>query len=148
MRSRRREDTQAISAAIAANGASGKELASAESTTVQSGISTMTPITGLSITFTVGSRPVWVEGVTGYTYSGAGAVGGAIFITDGANAVKRQGGYSTDAANFGASPIARERISTPGTYTRLLQVSRAAGAATVTNGIDATTVSSLRAIEA
>ena len=130
---------------------SGRELDVAESTTAQSGITTATDLTGLSIDFTVGSRPVVVRLHLPYVLaSAAGTLPGAQ-ITDAAGTATRLGGCTISTANTGPQQITvEERITTPGSYTRKAQMVRIGGTGTCANnypGGAATVVSTLSATE-
>lgn len=118
-------------------GPSGREIAYAESTVAQTGITTATDITGLVVTsFTVSTRPVVVEAFLPGIYGTTIGTGLQVFIADAANAVTAQAGF-TCAVEYDVRPIiARERITTPGTYTRKVRAARNAGTGTVGNGFD------------
>ena len=128
-------------------GPSGRELAVAESTVQQTGITSITDLTGMSITFTVGTRPVWVEvecPVVGLTTVGAAAI---LTISDGANVSKRSAAIYCAVANETKPVTVKERISTPGEYTRKVRLARS-GAGTASNGAgNALYTAHIRAIE-
>lgn len=135
-------------AAFNAQGASGRELASAVSTTNQTGISTVTDLTGLTITFTVGARPVVVEAYLPYLFSATLASKPTVTITDENNVIKRSATLDL-ALNSGEPAYVRERISVAGTYTRKVRLLRTSGSGTLNNNVsgDTTYVSSIRATE-
>lgn len=127
---------------------SGRELAYASSTVQQTGISSATDLTGLSITFTVGSRPVdvelWLPWVQ-CTDSGATAAG---LITTLTNTQTAAGGTTSPAASAIIQIGCTERITAPGTYDRKARLFRASGTGTLTNNSGlATTAALLRVIE-
>lgn len=129
-------------------GPSGRELAFA-STTAQQSVASATHIniTGLEITFTVGDRPVEVEGYTPWVSCTAAATGG-LAIRDGANADKQYAAIPIASSTTIGSGSVRERITTPGEYTRRLAIARSAGSGTLTNLANlATLVATLRAVE-
>jgi hypothetical protein len=143
--------TAFVGAEILANGASGRELASAESTVRQTLISTATALTGLSITFTVGSRPVWVEVDLPWM---AVTLAGTVFAVEICDTTSGSGGWKQLAAytcaRDGQQMVghAVERISAAGTYTRQVRLERTGGTGTIANNFDvAYVVSSIRAIE-
>lgn len=132
---------------ILENGSSGRELDSAESDAVQTGITTVTDLTGLSITFTVGARPVWVTLDLPYVLvTAAGAIAQAQ-ITDAAGTVARAASFRAAIVNHSGGVRVRERIATPGTYTRKARLALIFGTGSCTNNFDATTVATLVATE-
>lgn len=124
---------------------SGKELAYVESATVQTGITTITDITGMTIPdFTVGARPVYIEAETGFTYPVTAIASVVLQIHTAANvlviptATKTVGLNST--TNTGAMVRVKARLTTPGLYSGLkLRIARGVGTGTITNGFDAST---------
>lgn len=119
-----------------------KELAYASGTAAQSGITTVTDITGLTITFTVGQFAVEVELFVPYVLSATAAVNGDVQIADNANAVTAYGLISMYASGAYTAPgRAVERITTPGTYTRKGRIERLSGTGTisVSAGVSTTT---------
>jgi hypothetical protein len=113
-----------------AQGASGRLLTDASSDVYQSAINTVaTDLTGLTITFTVGSRPVecrlFLPWVTGTEVCGAAAQ-----ITDAAGTQKALSGTNFAAAGAPGNILVIEKITTPGTYTRKAQLVRYLGAST------------------
>lgn len=131
-----------------ARGPSGRELDYASSTVSQSGIAgTATDLTGLSITFDVVNRPVYVELELPWVTASAAAGAASAIIADAAGVIKRYGirGFSASEAQ---TIRCIERITTPGTYTRKAQLQRASGTATFANNFDiAQVVSTLCAVE-
>lgn len=126
----------------------GRELAYAESNVAQTGITTTaTDLTNLSITFTVTSRPVHVEVDTPIVFSSTSGTIFVLTITDENNVIKRSAVSMIAAANASITARVRERITTPGTYTRKARIVRSAGAGTVNNNFDANTYSTIIATE-
>lgn len=117
-------------------GSSGRLLEEASSPSYQSGIgATATDLNGLIITFDVTTRPVLVRAYLPWTTSTSNAT--AIFaqITDNAGTQMSAGGGSPSAVGGPATVVIEERITTPGTYTRKVQMLRFGGSGTVANGI-------------
>lgn len=106
----------------------------------QTGIGTAyVDITGLTITFTVGDRPVQVEAYLPWiTPSAAMTVVAA--IRDDANADKEVSGEQVAGAHIVHMRVI-EIITTPGTYTRKVSLARSGGSGTIANnaGFDTTT---------
>lgn len=131
-----------------AQGPSGRELASVQSAVVQAALGAgPTDITGLSITFTVGARPVWVHAYLPYVASNAATSMYNLSVTDAAGTVQ-EGVNTTFAASVFLGVSVWERISTPGTYTRKVRAARVLGTGTITVNFDATTTAFIRAVEA
>lgn len=132
-------------------GASGRELAYAESDIYQTGISTtLVLITGLEVSFTVAARPVYVEAYL--PWSVASAAGASIYasIVDGAGTVAQAALATVSTAGGAKQMFLRERISTPGEYVRRVGLLRFGGSGTLTNNFSGGTPgvkSSLTAIE-
>jgi hypothetical protein len=126
----------------------GRELAYAESTAEQAGIAAATDVTGCSITFQVRARPVYVYGDIDFITSSAAVAGNAI-IADAANTVKANRFFQvTSAQNFGLPGRAVERITTPGTYTRKLRITKySGGTVSVQVGSPTTSRSHIIAVE-
>src|ERR1044071_10423548 len=121
-----------VTALIAELGPSGKELAYAEVSTEQSGIGgTLTDITGLTITFTVGTRPVHVESYSPVVYASAAPTNILLCICDGAGTVKKQTGFYFNNTLDSRFVIVRERITAAGTYTRKLRAYRNVGSGNI-----------------
>lgn len=82
-----------------------------------------TAVTGCTIDFTVGSRPVWVVAYGGYLSNSVNAANTQIFITDAANAIIRRGivAQATGLNSQIGSAYTQERITTPGVYNRKLR---------------------------
>lgn len=129
-------------------GPSGRELAFASSTVSQTAIAgTAVDLTGLSVTFTVADRPVYVELDLPWVTASAATGTASAVIADGVGAVVRYGSRSFAASQVHSMRVV-ERISTPGEYTRKAQLQRAAGTATFNNNLNlATIVSTLSVIE-
>lgn len=119
---------------------SGKQLAYVESTLQQTGIGTaLTDITNLTVTFTVGARPVDVEAVLPYVQISA-AMTVIATIRDENNVDKAHtAAGGTAASQFVGGLRVIEQISTPGTYTRKLSVQRFGGSGTITVGVGGAT---------
>lgn len=122
---------------------SGRELAYAETSVQQTSITAIVDITGLSITFTVGSRPVEVELILPWIL-GAADTWAAGTIADNADTGLRVAGTSVRTSTPGNLYVS-ERITTPGVYTRKGRLQSIAGVSN--NSGLSTTVSVLRAIE-
>lgn len=110
------------------------ELARAElaSTTLStaSANNSFVDITGCSITFTVGSRPVDVIGVIPLATNSVDGQSVSLYISDNANAAKAAASV-TVSGNAGAGILrAEERIVTPGTYTRKIRLRNQASGST------------------
>ena len=120
----------------------------AETTVAQSGITgTAVDLTGLSITFTVTTRPVLVEVHLPWLTTSAATTNAWVSITDEANAVKSTASASLAVASAIASITVQERITAPGTYTRKVRLQKS-GTGNVGNGFNAATVvSRIRATE-
>lgn len=131
-------------------GGSGREIAVAESTTYQTGMTgAPTDITGLSITFTVIDRPVYVEAELPWVQCSAAAGAVVIVLADAANVDKRWSPKLNVASELFALRVA-ERISTPGTYTRKVRIWRTSGTVTFSNNANpgsSIVTSYIRAIE-
>lgn len=108
----------------------------AESSTQQTGITTGTALTGLTVSFTVGTIPWMVELVLPYVYTTTSGDLPVAAIADGSGTFQRQTtGVKTDAATFFHGPlIVREYISTPGSYTRKGYALRLLGSGAVVVG--------------
>lgn len=127
----------------------GRELAYAESSVVQSGLTTVeTDITNLSITFTVTNRPVYVEVFLPYLLAVTNSVTASVKLTDEANVLKRLVPVTLGGASYFGEAFLRARIATPGTYTRKARIVRVLGTGSITVNADATTVASIRAVAA
>lgn len=135
---------------LLANGSSGRELDSAESSSQHLLITAPTDITNLNVQFTVGARPVWVDGFVP-----------SIFIVTAATNVDLQLANTADNSiitqtplfapvNTGAGMRVRKRFSTPGDYDVKIRVARLAGTGTISVNAanDPENISSLSAIEA
>lgn len=121
-------------------------------TTAQTGITTVTDVSQLTISFTVASYPVEVEAFLPWVVaSAAGQANGDMQITDNANTIKAYGLVSMYAASaFSAPGRAVERIVTPGSYVRKVRIERVTGTGTIgvaAAGSEATTDGYIRAIE-
>lgn len=129
----------------------GRQLAVATSTAYQGTLTTSTALTSLSVTFTVGARPVMVRGLAPYvgaTNAGATAL---LTIADGSGVAQRSAAATISTAAGLATLAVEELITTPGTYTRRLELAKLAGSGSVSNNVSpsgaATVVSSLEAVE-
>lgn len=127
---------------LGGNSRASEVLDEAESTVTQSSITTVVDLTGLSVTFTVTDRPVYVWGwlarVAVDNFTGMAATAR---ITDEANVTKAFGLLDFARANgIGSILVGFEKITTPGTYTRKLRLERTAGAGTITNNLNAATI--------
>jgi hypothetical protein len=108
-----------------------KVLAYAQITANQNGIGTSaTDVTGLSITFTAGQRPVWVEASIALVKLNTAAGDPGVFITDSANnAVKSWNRTMTAGASGEVILRRRLAILTPGTsYTFKVRAQAPTGA--------------------
>jgi hypothetical protein len=132
-------------------GASGRLLTEATSSSYQSGITnTATDLNGLLITFTVASRPVLCRAFLPFV--SVSVAGAAVFgqITDNAGTQIAVSAVTPGAAGGPAVLVIEERITTPGTYTRKVQILRYLASGTVSNNFStgsSTVVSRLSAIE-
>jgi hypothetical protein len=111
----------------------GIELGYAQITATQASISTLTDITGLTIAFTVGTRPVMVEVFiplyTQVTSSGTPL----FFITDSSNnEIARGGGFTVAAgANAGGVMMSTKLPAGTGSYTAKARAQTTAGTLTI-----------------
>lgn len=125
----------------------GAELAYAESTTgTNPTFTTTADLTGVTVTFTVTSRPVYVEACLPYSQIGAGGTAINMIIADAANTIIRTTGETVVASATLNDVRLEERINTPGTYTRKIRVSGTGGTVTVFNS--ATTPPYIKAVAA
>lgn len=90
-------------------------------------------LSGVTVTFTVGSRPVYVHGFAPLVTNDTVSKPVLFKITDEANTEKSRNLAFSEVAAHGFSMNVWERIATPGTYTRKVRVSNngAGGTATV-----------------
>lgn len=105
---------------------------------------TATDLVGLSITFTVGRRPVVVVACVPYAITTA-ATTALIVIADGAGTAKRYAANQVTASNY-ISLRVEEHITTPGAYTRKVQMFRSGGSGTISFGGLAETESYIKAV--
>lgn len=125
----------------------GTELAYAETTSNQTGISTQADLTGLTIAFTAGARPVMVE-LFIPSYGQVTSTGlPTFFITDSSNVqIAQGGGYTVAAAGFGGGLIVKARLAAnSGAYSLKARASTSAG--TLSVQASATLRAYLRAVE-
>lgn len=118
-------DDYVTQAEFYAQGPSGRELAyagSSQSVTISDG--TEVDLAGLSITFTVGSRPVYVEARLPWVSQSVAGNSCSIIITDAANNHTAVSSVTAPTVGGIGSPECSERIDTPGTYTRKVRVQR------------------------
>lgn len=120
-------------------------LASATCTTSQTGISTATDITGLSITFTVGSRPVIVRATLPAYQPSDTTTGVNWVLTDASNTVTSSSLGSSTAATYSSVSV-EERFTTPGTYTRKVRAARQ-GTGTISTVVGTTLPAVVEALE-
>lgn len=131
-----------------AQGPSGRELAVAESTVAQQNITAVTDLTGLSISFTVASRPVYVEVLLPWVNISSAAATGSASIADASNNPIRYTAFGESIQGYTFGVQIWERISTPGSYTRKVRIQRTGSTGVIANNFDlATIVSTIRAIE-
>jgi hypothetical protein len=128
-----------------------RELARAVTATAQTGISTVTDLNNLSITFTVDKYAVEVELWLPWTYSSTGLVNGVGTIYDTPGAVNKAQSLFNHPAGGAYAPVRTiERITTPGTYTRKGRIERASGTGTINvslAGAESTTGGYIKATE-
>lgn len=130
-----------------------RELARSQMTTAQSGITTVTDLQNCSIGFTVVSYPVDVIlGAPWVAASAAGQANAHIEIYDTTNsAIKQYALASMYAASaYSTTPIAVERITTPGPYVRKGRIVRDTGTGTLSVGVgtaEAATGAWIKAVE-
>lgn len=94
------------------NPAKGIELGYAEITAAVTGISTIADVTGLTITFTVGVRPVMVEAVFPLVGQVTSTGQPTLFITDGSNVdLSRVQFPSMTAATFDGGRVIKRRLA-------------------------------------
>lgn len=132
-------------------GSSGRELAyAAGSATAQTGISTITDVTGLTVTFTVrAAHPAYVFAELPDVSVATAASTGRMSITDEANDPKARTRAGFDLTNTAREMHAMERITAAGTYTRKVRLERTAGSGTlsVNSGSDADAIGHLYVVE-
>jgi hypothetical protein len=129
-------------------GSSGRELAYAETSIAQGGITSIVDVLGLSIDFVVDERPVMVEIYSPVVYADAANTNVLVAICDEAGTIKQQSGFFFSNVLDSNEVIVKERIETPGNYTRKVRVYRSAGAGVVVHGItDPIITSHIRAVE-
>lgn len=120
--------------------ATARALAFAQITANQTGFSTAADVTGLSITVTAGSKPIWVEAqiVTVVQQASSGAP--VIFITNDSNQEVTRWTTPSMAAGVASAPVVLRRrltILTPGTsYTFKVRASTSAGTVDVRANTD------------
>lgn len=132
--------------------ASGAELAYAENLGVIStiGNTPITDITGVTITFPVGSTPVFVEAVCEWVSVQTAGVTAVILIRDDNSNQKAQSLQTMPTVGKTFPLRTVERITTPGTYTRKLSVYTTAavsGNCTVGFGVTPAPKAYIRAIQ-
>lgn len=114
-----------------------RALAYAEITSDVASISTAADVPGLSVTFTAGARPIWIE-VWAAQWIQATAQGDGAFILTDTVPTEYARTSATVATNAHMGPIAiKKRLSalTPGTsYTFKLRASASAGSLTIKAG--------------
>lgn len=127
----------------------GRELARLESTTTQTGITTVTTLTDFaSLPFTVVDYPVVVELFVPWIASATAGLAGSLGIADATPTTLRVSGFTTAATTDRVEAIVRERITTPGSYTRVGRIQRNSGSGTITVlAGTSTTVAEFRAYE-
>lgn len=125
-----------------------KELAFASSIIQQATITTVTDLTGLSISFNVVQFPVEVLLWVPYMAANTASLSGAVDITDAANTVMAYGLWGLFASGAFGNAYAIERITTPGAYSRKGRIERIGGSGSVTvNGNLANSISYIMARE-
>lgn len=132
-------------------GESGRELAYvAGSATAQTGISTITDVTSLSVTFTVrANHPAYVHAELPDVSVASAASTARMSITDEANDPKARSRAGFDLTNTAREMHAMERITAAGTYIRKVRLERTAGSGTlsVNSGSDADAIGHLYVVE-
>lgn len=93
---------------------------------------TAADLVGASVTFTVGSFPVYVHGWAALMANATAGQPSKFMITDESATEKARNLFFSEAISHGFSPNAWEYIATPGTYTRKIQCSHHTGSGTVT----------------
>lgn len=113
---------------------SGTELAFAANTSGTNSTFTDPPadLTGVTITFTVGSKPVYVESYAPLMNNGTNGSSSLWTVTDEANVEKSRDLFTQPSGTGAKNRMTRERISTPGTYTRKVRCSNNGTSGTVT----------------
>jgi hypothetical protein len=112
--------------------AAGVEIARAEITANQLGISTIADVTGLAISYTVGTRPVELQAHFPLLAQVTTAGIPTLFITDAANAdIARCVATSIAAGSFGGGLNVFTVITAPGTYTHKVRAQTTAGTLTI-----------------
>ena len=133
---------------FAEQGPSGRLLDEAESTVAQTGITALVDLTGLTITFNVGTRPVLVTLELPWVTITAAGISAFAVIADAANVTKRICGSSPQLATAPQGVSLSERITVPGTYTRKARLQRYGASGSVGNNADvANVVARLAAVE-
>jgi hypothetical protein len=109
---------------------SGTELAYAYGDAVDTTATSQVDVPGASITFTVGSRPVYVEASAPLVANDRAVTTSPknlVAITDASNVEKGRNLTWSEAVSHGFPVFIRERIDVPGTYTRKMRVSNGSG---------------------
>lgn len=119
-----------VAAAVTAS--SGAVLARASATAQQTGITSATDITGLSITFTVTNKPVTVRAEVPYAFNDTALGQVQLQITDAANTITAVDLQKCATASDPIHLVAEEEITAPGTYTRKVRIARATASGTIT----------------
>lgn len=121
-----------------------RRLIRSSSTVAQTGISTVTDFTGLTVIFTVtadmldgGNYACYVDAVPGWIFGATSTYNGWVGITDDLNVVKDSKLIMTaTTGGYCPAPLMREVITTPGSYIRKVRAARATGTGTISHNID------------
>lgn len=118
-----------------------KRLAVATSTVSNTGVTTATDLTGLSIGFTVTSRfPVRVTLYCPFVFGSASGAVPATTICDQANTELELAEFSCAGSNFVNGLTTIYEITAPGVYSLKARLKNGTGTGTVSNNADAATV--------
>lgn len=93
----------------------------ASSTVSQTGLTGTTNLSGMTITFDVGSRPKWVVGYVPFAFCSTAPGVAVLLITDGSDVTKNSAGCFCVSTSDRTHVMAIEEITTPGNYTRKLR---------------------------
>lgn len=123
------------------------ELGYAEKTNDQTGMTVEADVTGLSITFVAGTKPVWLEAMANVEQLGGAAGLAVLIITDGSNAVQAKHPVNLASTAFENLNPKRRLTLTPGTsYTFKVRATTSAGTLSIF-GAATNTPAFIRAVE-
>ncbi len=115
--------------------------------TAQTGVTTVTDLSGLAVSFTVTDYPVEVVLDCPLVYGGNANDMTTVLIADAANSSKSEASVTHTSAAGVAQLRAVERITTPGSYQRKGRIRRNSGTGSANTLPTATTVFFIEAVE-